>query len=76
MGSGYCNFCQVWHSGSCCHPARPVSSDALYIAPIAAVSPEMYALALKALESIGNDTRSETQIIEDGVDFICHSTDA
>lgn len=20
--SGYCNFCGVWHSGSCCHPGR------------------------------------------------------
>ena len=20
--SGHCDFCQVWHSGSCCHPGR------------------------------------------------------
>ena len=20
--SGHCDFCQTWHSGSCCHPGR------------------------------------------------------
>jgi len=20
--SGYCDFCQIWHSASCCHPGR------------------------------------------------------
>lgn len=20
--SGWCDFCQIWHSGSCCHPGR------------------------------------------------------
>lgn len=20
--SGHCDFCGIWHSGSCCHPAR------------------------------------------------------
>lgn len=25
MGSGWCDFCQMWHSGGCCHPNRPVT---------------------------------------------------
>ena len=22
MASGFCDFCGIWHSGSCCHPGR------------------------------------------------------
>lgn len=25
--SGFCDFCQVWHSASCCHPGRQVIAD-------------------------------------------------
>lgn len=25
MGSGYCNFCQMWHSAGCGHPSNPAN---------------------------------------------------
>jgi len=27
MGSGHCNFCNIWHSGGCCHPGRMVVAN-------------------------------------------------
>lgn len=32
--SGHCNFCGIWHSGSCCHPGRPIPTQ-----PFAATAP-------------------------------------
>lgn len=27
MGSGFCDFCQTWHSAGCCHPGRRVLAE-------------------------------------------------
>jgi hypothetical protein len=26
--SGMCDFCGIWHSGSCCHPGRAILREA------------------------------------------------
>ncbi len=27
MGSGFCDFCQVWHSAGCCHPGKIILAN-------------------------------------------------
>jgi len=27
MGRGFCDFCQMWHSASCCHPGNPINKS-------------------------------------------------
>lgn len=65
--SGHCDFCQIWHSGGCCHPGRAIleaqRQDIERLNDEAAVSRGDYRL----LNALQEETEKQLTELEDKI---------